>query len=80
MDDDRSQALVEVKIMNPTFVTYQPPEPRDSIDLATVSLVTASQLLGDALKTVIDPEERGELLDIMDQVDGALDRLRDLDI
>ena len=66
--------------MNPTFVTYQPPEPRDSVDLATVSLVTASQLIGDALKTVIDPEDRGELLDVLDMVDGALDRLRDLDL
>lgn len=66
--------------MNPTFCTYQPPEPRDSIDLATVSLVTASQLLGDALKTVIDAETRDELHDILDQVDGALDKLRDLDL
>lgn len=66
--------------MNPTFVTYQPPEPRDSIDLATVSLVTASQLIGDALKIVIEPEIRDELHDILDQVDGALDRLRDLDL
>lgn len=62
----------------PAFVTYQPPEPRDSVDLATVSLATASQLLGDALKTVIDPEDRDELHGILDQVDGALDRLRDL--
>lgn len=66
--------------MNPTFVTYQPPEPRESIDLATVSLVTASALIGDALKTVIGPEIREDLQDILDQVDGALDRLRDLDI
>ena len=69
-----------MKAMNPTFVTYQPPEPRDSIDLATVSLVTASALIGDALKTVIGPESREELQDILDQVDGALDRLRDLDL
>ena len=66
--------------MNPTFVCYQPPEPRDSIDLATVSLVTASQLIGDALKIVIDAETREDLHDILDQVDGALDRLRVLDI
>ena len=62
------------------FCTYQPPEPRDSIDLATVSLVTASALIGDALKAVIDPEDREQLHDILDQVDGALDRLRDLDV
>ena len=62
------------------FVTYQPPEPRDSVDLAIVALVTASQLLGDALKAMVDPEEREQLLDVLDMVDGALDRLRDLDL
>ena len=71
---------MEVNPMNPTFVTYQPPEPRDSIDLATVALVTASQLLGDALKIEIDAEILEDLHDILDQVDGALDRLRDMDL
>ena len=62
------------------IITYQPLDPQYSVYLATGSLVTASQLLGDALKMVIDPEDRDELHDILDQVDGALDRLRDLDI
>ena len=65
--------------MNGIF-TYQPPEPRDSVDLATVCLVTASQLIGDALKIVIDPKILEDLHDILDQVDGALDRLQDLDL
>ena len=66
--------------MNGTFVTYQPPEPQASVDLAIVSLVTASALIGDALMAMIDPEDRDELHDILDQVDGALDRLRNLEL
>ena len=66
--------------MNGTFITQQPPEPRECVELATCSLINASVLLGDALKAVIEPEDREQLHDILDQVDGALDRLRDLDL
>lgn len=59
---------------------YEPPEPYASIELAIVSLVTASALLGDALKIQLDPLTREQLTDVLDIVDNALDALRNLGI
>ena len=59
---------------------YEPPEPFASIELATVSLVTASQLLGDALKVDMHPLTREQLTDVLDIVDNAIDALRNLGI
>jgi len=57
---------------------FQGEEPRESLDLAKVSLLTASQLLGDALKVIVDQDTRAQVQDILDQVDNSLDALRDL--
>lgn len=62
------------------IVEFQADEPKESIDLATVSLLTASQLLGDALKVEIDTDTRDQLTDILDKVDNAIDALKEIDL
>ena len=57
---------------------FQADEPQESIDLATVALLTASQLLGDALKVEMDPQTREDLQDVLDVVDASLEKLRDI--
>ena len=61
-------------------VEFQGDEPRESLDLAKVSLLTASQLLGDALKIEMDPEVRDQVTDILDKVDNCIEALRDVDL
>lgn len=61
----------------PVFVAD---EPRESIDLAIVALLTASQLLGDALKVEQDPLTTEQLHDVLDMVDNSLEALRNLGI
>lgn len=63
------------------IVEFQADEPKESVDLATVSLLTASQLLGDALKVLeIDTDTRDQLTDILDRVDNAIDALKEIDL
>ena len=62
------------------IVEFQADEPKESIDLATVSLLTASQLLGDALKVEIDTDTRDQLTDILDRIDNAIDALKEIDL
>lgn len=62
------------------IVQFQADEPRESIDLAKVALITASQLLGDALKVVTDEDQRDQLHDVLDQVDNSIEALRDIDL
>ena len=62
------------------IVEFQGDEPRESLDLAKVSLLTASQLLGDALKIEMDPEARDQVTDILDKVDNCIEALRDVDL
>ncbi|MBQ6122891.1 MAG: hypothetical protein IJ124_06360 [Clostridia bacterium] len=62
------------------IVEFQGDEPRESLDLAKVSLLTASQLLGDALKIEMDPEVRDQVTDILDKVDNCIEALRDVDL
>jgi len=62
------------------IVEFQGDEPRESLDLAKVSLLTASQLLGDALKVEIDTDTRDQLTDILDKVDNAIDALKEIDL
>lgn len=62
------------------IVQFQADEPRESIDLAKVALITASQLLGDALKVIEDPTARDQLHDVLDQVDNSIEELRDIDL
>lgn len=66
--------------MNVPIVQFQADEPKESIDLATVALLTASQLLGDALKVEMDPQTREDLQDVLDVVDASLEKLRDIAI
>ena len=66
--------------MNAPIVEFQADEPRESIDLAKVALITASQLLGDALKVDMHPLTREQLTDVLDIVDNAIDALRNLGI
>ena len=66
--------------MNAPIVQFQADEPRESIDLAKVALITASQLLGDALKVVIDEDLRDQLHDVLDQVDNSIVALENLRI
>lgn len=66
--------------MKQPIVQFQADEPRESIDLAKVALITASQLLGDALKVVSDEDQRDQLHDVLDQVDNSIDALRDIDL
>ena len=62
------------------IVEFQADEPKESIDLAAVSLLTASQLLGDALKVEIDTDTRDQLTDILDRVDNAIEALKEIDL
>jgi hypothetical protein len=66
--------------MKAPIVEFQADEPRESIDLAKVALITASQLLGDALKVIEDPTARDQLHDVLDQVDNGIEALRDIDL
>ena len=66
--------------MKAPIVEFVADEPRESIDLAKVSLITASQLLGDALKVVEDPTARDQLHDVLDKVDNSIEELRDIDL
>lgn len=60
------------------IVEFVADEPKESIDLAEVALLTASQLLGDALKVEMDPQTREDLQDVLDAVDASLEKLRDI--
>lgn len=62
------------------IVQFQADEPRESVDLAKVALITASQLLGDALKVIEDPTARDQLHDVLDKVDNSIEELRDIDL
>ena len=62
--------------MTEPIVEFQADEPRESIDLANVALLTASQLLGDALKVELDHLTREQLTDILDMVDNAIEAIR----
>lgn len=62
------------------IVQFVADEPRESIDRATVALLTASQLLGDALKIVIEPLTREQLTDVLDMVDNSIEAIRNLGI
>ena len=64
--------------MTAPIVEFQADEPRESVDLATVALLTASQLLGDALKVQLDPLTREQLTDILDMVDNAIEAIRNI--
>lgn len=66
--------------MKAPIVEFVADEPRESIDLAKVSLITASQLLGDALKVIEDPMARDQLHDVLDKVDNSIEELRDIDL
>lgn len=66
--------------MKAPIIQFQADEPRESIDLAKVALLTASQLLGDALKVVSDEDQRDQLHDVLDQVDNSIDALRDINL
>ena len=62
------------------IVQFVADEPRESIDRATVALLTASQLLGDALKIEIEPLTREQLTDVLDMVDNSIEAIRNLGI
>ena len=64
--------------MNVPIVEFVADEPQESIDLAEVALLTASQLLGDALKVEMDPQTREDIQDVLDGVDASLEKLRDI--
>ena len=64
--------------MNVPIVEFVADEPQESIDLAEVALLTASQLLGDALKVEVDPQTREDIQDVLDGVDASLEKLRDI--
>ena len=66
--------------MTAPIVEFQADEPRESIELATVALLTASQLLGDALKVEMDPDARDQVTYILDKVDNCIEALRDVDL
>ena len=58
--------------MNGPIVEFQADEPQESIELATVALMTASQLLGDAMKVDMHPLTREQLTDILDMIDNTI--------
>lgn len=62
------------------LVQFQADEPKESIDLAKVAMITASQLLGDALKTELDPLTREQVQDILDAVDNAIEAIENIGI
>lgn len=66
--------------MNPPIVEFVADEPRESVDLAKVALITASQLLGDALKVIVEPLTREQVTDVLDMVDNSIEALRNLGI
>ena len=66
--------------MTVPIVEFVADEPRESIDLAKVSLITASQLLGDALKVIIEPLTKEQVTDVLDMVDNSIKALQNLGI
>ena len=66
--------------MKTPIVEFQADEPQESIDLAITALVTASQLLGDALKVIVEPLTREQVQDVLDMIDNSLDALGNLGI
>lgn len=66
--------------MNPPIVEFVADEPRESIDLAKIELITASQLLGDALKVIVEPLTREQVTDVLDMVDNSIEALRNIGI
>ena len=66
--------------MNNPIVEFVADEPRESIDQALVSLLTASQLLGDAKKGDIHPLTLEQLTDILDLVDRSIEMIRNMGI
>lgn len=66
--------------MKAPIVEFQADEPRESIDLAKVALITASQLLGDALKVDMHPLTRDQLIDLLDMVDNSITAIQNLGI
>ena len=66
--------------MTAPFVEFQADEPKENIELANVALITASQLLGDALKVELDHLTREQLTDILDMVDNAIIAIQNIGI
>lgn len=66
--------------MSAPIVEFQADEPKESIELANVALITASQLLGDALKVELDHLTREQLTDILDMVDNAIIAIQNIGI
>jgi len=59
-------------------VQFQAEEPKESVELATVALITASRLLGDALEVEMHPLTREQLTNIRDMVGNTIVALRTL--
>lgn len=62
------------------IVEFQADEPQESIELATVALLTASQLVGDALKVELEHLTREQLTDILDMIDNTVVAIQNLGI
>jgi len=61
-------------------VQFQAEEPKESVELATVALITASRLLGDALEVEMHPLTREQLTNIRDMVGNTIVALRTLGV
>lgn len=66
--------------MTKPIVEFQADEQQESIELAKVALITASQLLGDALKVIEEPLTREQVTDVLDMVDNSIVALENLGI
>lgn len=66
--------------MTAPILEFQADEPKENIELANVALITASQLLGDALKVELDHLTREQLTDILDMVDNAITAIQNMGI
>jgi len=62
------------------IVQFQADEPKESVELATVALITASRLLGDALEVEMHPLTREQLTNIRDMVGNTIVALRTLGV
>ena len=62
------------------IVQFQADEPKESIELATVAMITASRLLGDALEVDMHPLTREQLTNIRDMVGNTIVALRTLGV
>ena len=59
---------------------FETDEPRESVDLAIISLRTANQLLGDAIRFSSDPLTHEQLRDAEDRITHIIDALRNIGI